>query len=195
MFGIGKKRVQLGQFCRLVQLRIFEKRPLDADYLDKENVLTEHEHKILNADLFTFRFIVFSLLLSRTSIMKKSKRTSYDLGYISSHSLKLALQDKGYTQEHLDEFEGIYFKEMDYQMELITNREWTDIELLESVAAIGFTKYFGDLFGFATPTKENGKLQIDNYKEAITMHIAIYVFKVVEQIYQEEIERYKIVDL
>jgi asparagine synthetase A len=162
MFGLGKKRIHIGQFCKLVQLKIYEKRPLDMDFMDNHNVLSDQEHKILNADLFTFRFVAFHLLLVKSAISKKSKRTPYDLGYISSHSLKLTLQDKGHNQEEQDEFEGIYTKQIDYQMKLFSKVDISspDKDKFESAVSIGFTKYFGDLFGFATPSKENGELEI-----------------------------------
>jgi hypothetical protein len=198
MFGFGKKRVYIGQFCRLVQLKLYEYQPLDMDFMDNHKVLSEQERKILNADLFTFRFVAFHLLLARAAIIKKSKRSGFDIGYVGSHSLKLTLQDKGLNQVEIDEFEEVYSKQLDYQLELFFSKidiANSENDIIEETASIGFTKYFGDLFGFSTPTKANGELEMCNLKEAIVLHIAIGVFQIVEQIFKAEQEIYRIGDL
>jgi hypothetical protein len=197
VFGFGKEKIYIDQFCRLVQLKIYEKIPLEMDYIDSVKVLSEHEHKILNADLFTSRFVAFNLLMLREAIRKRTKRSSEDLGFIGVHSLKLILQDKGHSQMEIDEFVEIYLKQAGYQAEMLFIVDFThpNIEIIRTAVTIGFVRYFGDLFDFPNPIKANGELDMSNHKQASVMVKSLEVFKLVESIYLEEHKIYKIVDL
>jgi hypothetical protein len=197
MFGIGKKRLHIGQFSRHFQQKIYDLEPRNIDFMDKEMILTDRERNVLNADIFVFRFCVYNILLLRTAILKRTKRDAQDLGYIGTYSLKLALDDKGVSTKHINEIEGIYLKQMDKLTELLSTVDITtpDMSLIESITAMGFTKYFAELFGFATPNKPNGELDISNYKEAVVMHVALFVFNLVSQSFNEEYANFKITDL
>jgi hypothetical protein len=196
-FGKTKKKIHIGQFCRLVQLNVYEKQPIDMDFLDDNLVLSDKERRFLNADLFAFRFVAFNLLLLRNALLNKTKRTVDDLGYICTYSLKLALQDKGHNLDDIDEIEAIFTNQLDKHFKQFPNVDITDIdsETLKSTASISFTKYFGEMFLFATPDKPNGELAIENEKEAVVLMTALEVFKVVQEIFDEEYKSYKIVDL
>jgi hypothetical protein len=196
LLGLGKKRIELEQFCRLVHLRLYEKHPMEMDLLDIYKVLTNEEYKRLNEELFIYRFVAFNVLLLRHALMRKSKINLERLGAIGSNSLKFVLKEKRINQKRIDEIFDTFIKQLGFQMGVFSTLGIPKQKnIYDAEVSFGITKYFCDLFGYEFSLKPNGELNMTNAQEVFLMKSSLQVYKMVEQMFQEEQANYKILDL
>lgn len=121
VFGFGKPKMQLGQFCRVFAHSLIELPDKYNDFrkFDALGLLDGSIFNILIRELGYFQHAFFSLLLAQKGLIGKLKFDSYDIGYIHAQATRLAFEDAGYDEREIEEAGSIISEYTEFLVQLV----------------------------------------------------------------------------
>jgi hypothetical protein len=189
IFGFGKQKLYLGQFCRLfsnelIEMNIGYNYSHVFSHCDITQELENNNYELLESDIALFRHVILILLLFEKGITNKLKMSTHDIGYINAQSSKLAFQDKGYD-ERVVELIGDWIMK---KLELIM-----DEDLMKNAGTVNFSFYvclnFAKRYGVEILSDISDEVRDE--KEAVIFKVIMVIYVAVEKRFEEQFKMTK----
>ncbi|ASA25652.1 hypothetical protein [Paenibacillus donghaensis] len=186
MFGIGRKKVYLGQSARLLTHTLHDFP--DTDYSQVEEVrnnFNEDEIKTINLELNLLKYIALQFEFMIVSLEKGSNLDSHDLSQSTAYAMRLAFEDFGYQGEALDNYANKFIEDFAHITENLSQLDSISRDIIQTTIAQTFTKNFlENTIGI----KSNGE------KRTVIMFHSTSIIVGVSSLMKDFLKQYKIIE-
>jgi len=185
LFSFGKKKLYLGQVSRIIATTLLGQEKIDYGNVDEfSKIFNENEIEYINNELFLLRFTSLSFSFAVIALEKRLNISSFDIGNIISQGTKLAFQDVGYIEQHIEFLGNKFSNDITIISNSLENVPFNR-EIYITTIALGFTDNFFTSLGY-----EN----VDELKRNSLFVCATSVVSMVFEIVDEFLKKVKIID-
>lgn len=142
MFGLGKKKVNLGQAARLITNHLHEYP--DTDYSQAEEVRNNFDEDdikyFINVELNLLKYTALYFEFLMVALEKRSSMDSEKLAQTVTYAMRLSFEDFSYKGETLENMANYLSRELEYMTESLIELESVSRDDIELNTTRSFTK-------------------------------------------------------
>ncbi|MCM3628774.1 hypothetical protein M3194_15630 [Paenibacillus glycanilyticus] len=155
MFGLGRKKIHLGQASRLLTKTLLEIPDTDYSKFDEiRSNFNEGEIDVLNEELKFLKYICINFAFIIVAIEKRSNIDPKLLGQTVSYAMRLAFEDFGYEGEELEYYMGNFSDGFEYMIDDLESLSQVNRDTIVGSVANSFTKNLLESFSANTNSEK-----------------------------------------
>ncbi len=143
MFGFGKKKLNLVDTSKIIATSLISQERVNyGSIAEIASTYNELEVEYVNTELFTLRIIALQFAFAYLAFKYRYKIPSQELGHRVAYGARLAFEELGYNEKHIEFMAEKNIKDAEYITEDIAKLNIFDKSVFITVIAQSFTERF-----------------------------------------------------